>query len=167
MAVGLADRRAPVVRFGDLQRPAVLRIPIVEQPFELRVGRWATTQPHVPDSSPAARLVDEEPAVGVALLASNDVYSYIVYRTQIYLDEDQAQRLDQRAATAGVTRSSMIRQAVEEYLARAEWDAASGRARWRRAVEATAGAAPYLPDGATYVDELREPDAERLRELDP
>ncbi len=90
-----------------------------------------------------------------------------MYRTQIYLDEDQAQRLDQRAATAGVTRSSMIRQAVEEFLARAEWDAASWRARWRKAVEATAGAAPYLPDGATYVDELREPDAERLREFDP
>jgi hypothetical protein len=40
------------------------------------------------------------------------------------------------------------------------------RARWREAVHRTAGIAAYLPDGADYVERLREVDARRLQELD-
>ncbi|MFI5004780.1 MAG: CopG family transcriptional regulator [Solirubrobacterales bacterium] len=86
-------------------------------------------------------------------------------RTQIYLDEQQATRLDKRAAGEGVTRSTVIRRAVDEYLARDERDAVEWKRRWHEAVAKTAGVAPYLPDGATYVEQVRAADAERLREL--
>ena len=74
-------------------------------------------------------------------------------------------RLDERAAGEGVTRSTVIRRAVDQYLARDERDAVEWKRRWRDAVAKTAGIAPYLPDGATYVDEVRAADAERLGEL--
>lgn len=93
------------------------------------------------------------------------VYSYIVRRTQIYLDEQQTTRLDERAAGEGVTRSTVIRRAVDDYLARDQRDPAAWKQRWREVVAQTAGIAPYLPDGATYVEQLRAADAERLREL--
>lgn len=95
-----------------------------------------------------------------------DVCLYIVRRTQIYLDEDQGTRLGDRATAEGVTRSTVIRRAVDEYLARQERDPEAWRERWREAVNATAGIAPHLPDGVTYVDDLRARDAERLRELE-
>lgn len=84
-------------------------------------------------------------------------------RTQIYLDDGQTTRLDERAAEDGVTRSTVIRRAVDEYLTRADRDPAAWRARWREAVRSTAGVAPHLPDGAGYVETLREADAARLR----
>lgn len=87
-------------------------------------------------------------------------------RTQIYLDGDQAARLDQRAAAEGVTRSTLIRRAVDEYLTRDQRDSAAWRARWQESVTKTAGIAPYLPDGGAYVERLRAADAERLRELE-
>jgi predicted transcriptional regulator len=90
---------------------------------------------------------------------------YIMRRTQIYLDEQQATRLDDRAAGEGVTRSTVIRRAVDEYLARDNRDSGEWKRRWHEAVAKTAGIAPYLPDGAAYVEQLRTADAERLREL--
>jgi predicted transcriptional regulator len=86
-------------------------------------------------------------------------------RTQIYLDEQQTIRLDNRAAGEGVTRSTVIRRAVDEYLARGREDSEAWRMRWREAVAKTAGIAPGLPDGAGYVERLRAADTERLREL--
>lgn len=44
--------------------------------------------------------------------------TYIVKRTQIYLSEEQEARLDQRARAIGVTRSALIRAAVDAFLAR-------------------------------------------------
>ncbi len=87
-------------------------------------------------------------------------------RTQIYLDDAQTTRLDERAAAEGVTRSTVIRRAVEDYLTRGERDAEAWRARWREAVRKTAGIAAYLPEGAAHVEQLRTADAERLRELE-
>lgn len=84
----------------------------------------------------------------------------------MYLDEEQAARLDQRAAAEGVTRSTMIRRAVDDYLSRSERDPKAWRARWRRALQETAGIASYLPDGASYVDRVRAADAERLADLE-
>ncbi len=86
-------------------------------------------------------------------------------RTQIYLPEAQTKRLDERAGAEGVSRSVLIRRAIDEYIAREDRDPAAWRARWREAVYRTAGIARYLPDGADYVEGLREVDAERLREL--
>ncbi len=89
-----------------------------------------------------------------------------MHRTQIYLEEQQATRLDERAAGEGVTRSTVIRRAVDEYLAQGQEDSAAWRKRWREAVAKTAGIAPALPEGAGYVERLRAVDAERLRELE-
>jgi len=84
----------------------------------------------------------------------------------MYLDEEQAARLDERAAAEGVTRSTMIRRAVEQYLSRGERDPEAWRARWRQALQESAGIATYLPDGASYVGRVRAVDAERLTDLE-
>lgn len=89
-----------------------------------------------------------------------------MHRTQIYLAEEQAARLDERAATEGTSRSTLIRRAVDEYLVRDERDAATWRGQWKKAVEKTAGIAPYLEEGAEYVESIRRRDAERLSGLE-
>jgi len=91
---------------------------------------------------------------------------YIMRRTQIYLRDEQTTRLDERAAAEGVTRSTVIRKAVDEFLTRGGGDSAAWRKRWKDAVGKTAGIAPYLPTGSDYVEALRAADAERLRELE-
>lgn len=83
-------------------------------------------------------------------------------RTQIYLDDDQTTRLDQRAAAEGTSRSMVIRRAVDVYLSQEKRDAAAWQAQWKKAIEGTAGIAPYLEEGAEYVEDLRRDDAERL-----
>lgn len=87
-------------------------------------------------------------------------------RTQIYLDERQTTRLDERAAGEGVSRSTVIRRAVDEYLDRDQQDSPAWRRRWREAVAKTAGIARHLPEGADYVEQLRAADAGRLREME-
>jgi Arc/MetJ family transcription regulator len=90
--------------------------------------------------------------------------SYIMKRTQIYLDEQQAAELNRRARLRGTTASKMIREAIDEYLA--EPDGSEGRlARYRAALDASFGIAPYLPDGAVYVEQIRQGDRDRDREL--
>ena len=91
-----------------------------------------------------------------------DVCLYIVNRTQIYLDNDQTARLDKRAAAEGTSRSMVIRRAVDLYLSQEEQDAVAWQARWRKAIEGTAGIAPYLEEGVDYVEDIRREDAERL-----
>ncbi len=89
-----------------------------------------------------------------------------MHRTQIYLDDAQTARLDRRAAAEGTSRSKLIRRAVDEYLSQEERDAAAWQAQWRKAVDGTAGLAPYLDEGAEYVEGLRREDAERLSQLE-
>jgi predicted transcriptional regulator len=89
-----------------------------------------------------------------------------VRRTQIYLDDDQASRLDERASADGITRSRVIRIAIDEYLTQDERDTAAWRSRWQEAVRKTSGAAPGLATGAEYVESLRHRDAERLSRLE-
>lgn len=67
--------------------------------------------------------------------------SYIVRRTQIYLGEQQAEQLDERASTRGATRSALIMEAIDSYLDADEHEPAR-LARFRYAVEATAGSRP-------------------------
>lgn len=86
-------------------------------------------------------------------------------RTQIYLDDEQTARLDERAAAEGTSRSMLIRRAVDVYLSREEQDAAIWKEQWQKAIEGTAGVAPYLEEGVEYVEDLRRQDAERLDRL--
>lgn len=86
-------------------------------------------------------------------------------RTQIYLDEGQTRRLDERARASGRTRSDMIREAIEAYLASPD-EGESRLDAFRRAVSDAAGIAPYLPPGAEYVDAVRAADAGRQAELE-
>lgn len=86
-------------------------------------------------------------------------------RTQIYLDEDQDARLAKRAEAAGVTKSTLIRQALDDFL-QGPSDEGSRLARFLTAVEEIAGDPLDLPDGAAYVEQVRAADIERQRELD-
>ena len=91
--------------------------------------------------------------------------SYIVKRTQIYLDAEQHRQLSRRATAEGVTTSSLIRAAVDRYLSGAE-DEGIGLERFRAAVDAAAGAAPQLAEGRVYVERLRAFDESRRSELE-
>jgi predicted transcriptional regulator len=86
-------------------------------------------------------------------------------RTQIYLDDEQTARLDQRAAAEGTSRSMLIRRAVDLYLSQEEQDAVLWREQWRSALDGTAGIASHLEEGASYVEDIRGTDAERLDDL--
>lgn len=90
--------------------------------------------------------------------------AYIMRRTQIYLDERQAAELNRRASARGTTASKMIREAIDQYLADPA-QADEPLRRFRAALEDAFAAAPYLPDGGTYVDALREADRDREDEL--
>jgi len=90
---------------------------------------------------------------------------YTVHRTQIYLDDRQDRVLRDRASASGRTKSALIRDALDAYLAPTGGPQAD-IARLRAAVAAASGAAPYLPSGSDYVSELRQADRERERELD-
>jgi predicted DNA-binding protein len=90
--------------------------------------------------------------------------TYIMKRTQIYLEADQDRRLASRATASGVTKSTLIREAIEVYLAKP--DDADELAAFRAAIDAAAGAPVELPDGATYVETLRAADVARQAELD-
>lgn len=91
--------------------------------------------------------------------------SYIVRRTQIYLEDRQDGALARRAAAEGLTKSALIRRAVDEYLD-AGADDDLRLARFRAAVDAVAGAAPDLPPGSVYVERLRALDASRQEEVE-
>lgn len=90
---------------------------------------------------------------------------YIARRTQIYLDDEQDRQLVDRAREVGRTKSALIRDAIDAYLAptSSEDGALAGL---RAAVNDAAGAAPYLPSGVDYVEELRAVERERERVID-
>ena len=88
---------------------------------------------------------------------------YIMRRTQIYLDEEQGARLGELAAEAGVTVSSLIREAIDGF--RGSGRGAEEMSELRAAVAEAAGCAPGLPPGADYVDELRPDYGDRRRAL--
>jgi Arc/MetJ-type ribon-helix-helix transcriptional regulator len=89
----------------------------------------------------------------------------IVERTQIYLTQEQQHELARRVVATGKTKSELIREALDRYLATEETNE-EWRRQWLEALDAVAGIAPYLPDGATYIDELREADLRREAELE-
>ena len=87
-------------------------------------------------------------------------------RTQIYLDDGQTARLDERAAAEGTSRSMVIRRAVDVYLSQEDRNTAAWQAQWRKAIEGTAGIASYLEEGADYVEDIRSKDAGRLSQFE-
>jgi predicted DNA-binding protein len=91
--------------------------------------------------------------------------AYIMKRTQIYLEESQHERLAKRARAAGTTKSDLIREAVNAYLAGPDDEGAQLLA-FRAAVRAAAGSVPRLPKGRRYVEELRRGDFTRQRDLE-
>ena len=85
---------------------------------------------------------------------------YTMRRTQIYLGDEQHAELARRAAAGSTTVSEIIRGAIDDVLERPEPDD-EWRSGWRQAVAATAGIAPYLPEGTVYVDEVRAEERRR------
>lgn len=94
----------------------------------------------------------------------DDVRSYTVRRTQIYIDDEQDRRLAARAAASSRTKSDLIREALDRYLATES--AADELAEFRAAVRAVAGIAPYLPDGVEYVRQIRAGELARAEALE-
>ncbi len=91
------------------------------------------------------------------------MYAYIVMeRTQIYLDQRQTEELDRRALELGTTRSHLIREAVERYLA-PDWDAGAFRATLRD----VAGMWADHTDLDTIHESTREADRRRLERVYP
>lgn len=90
--------------------------------------------------------------------------SYIMKRTQIYLEGDQDRRLTARARAAGTTKSTVIREAIERYLTTPDEDARL--AAFRDAIEAIESAPTAMPDGAAYVDTVRAADRTRDEEIE-
>lgn len=91
--------------------------------------------------------------------------SYIMKRTQIYLEADQDRRLASRATAAGTTKSTLIREAIESYLGAAT-DQAARLAEFRAALDAVERTPGTLPDGRTYVESLRVADHARDDEIE-
>jgi len=91
--------------------------------------------------------------------------TYIVKRTQIYLDAAQDTMLEARAQSIGTTKSALIREAIDAYLGDSPAAENSELRRLRTAVTEAAGIAPYLPAGEQYVEDLRAKDAEREGDL--
>lgn len=87
------------------------------------------------------------------------MYRYVVERTQIYLTRQQAAALDQEAKRRSMTRSHLIREAIEE-----RYRLASSRDEILATLDATAGAwSDRSETGEQYVERLRS--GRRLREL--
>jgi hypothetical protein len=91
--------------------------------------------------------------------------SYIMRRTQIYLEEEQDYRLARRAAGAGVTKSTLIRRAIDDFLSGPP-DESARLTRFRAAVDALAASPLDLPDGRAYVESIRAGDLRRQREIE-
>lgn len=90
---------------------------------------------------------------------------YIMKRTQIYLDDAQDRKLSKRADATGVTKSSLIRRAIDAFL-EAPSDAASRLTRFRAALREVADAPASFVDGKSYVESMRAGDVRRQRAIE-
>ncbi len=86
-------------------------------------------------------------------------------RTQIYLEDEQDRLLDERARARGTTKSHLIRDALDAYLGLGASE--EGRlTAFRAALRGAFGKASYLPDGASFVREVRRLDVRRQEALE-
>jgi predicted DNA-binding protein len=104
--------------------------------------------------------LDHNSGAGIAMYTT-----YIASRTQIYLHEHQERRLKERSRQLGRTKSALIREAIDAYLSPSCGEE-EALMRLHAAVEEARGAAPDLPSGADYVEELRAAEAGRQRAHD-
>ncbi len=91
--------------------------------------------------------------------------TYIVKRTQIYLEESQDERLAERAEVLGTMKSDVIREAIDLYLEGPQ-DEDARVARFRAALDDVATAPASFPDGRTYVERLRALESSRREALE-
>ncbi len=85
------------------------------------------------------------------------MYSDVMQRTQIYLDEADVAQLDQAAARTGASRSELIRRAIRDRYG------SDGREAKLAALQASAGAwRDWKGSGEEYVDAIRGDLNERL-----
>jgi predicted transcriptional regulator len=82
-------------------------------------------------------------------------------RTQIYLDEDQSARLDERATAEGRTRSDLIRAAVNTFLEAS--DEEFRLQKFREGVLAAAGGAPDFDIAG--LEEMKEAGRRKLEQI--
>lgn len=89
-------------------------------------------------------------------------------RIQFYIDEAQDEALTERVRCAGGTKSMHIREAIERYLALpSAGDEETQLERFKAAVRRIAeNPITYLPDGYTYVEDLRKADIQRNEMLE-
>ena len=92
-------------------------------------------------------------------------HSYIMKRTQIYLDEAQDARLGRLAVETGVRKSALIRKAIDAFL-QGPSDEKVRLARFRAALNEIERRPLSLPEGRRYVEELRRTDLLRQEELE-
>lgn len=88
------------------------------------------------------------------------MYIDVVHRTQIYLDDEEADLLAEATSRTGASRSELIRRAV-----RAQY---GGRALEQRLAALHGSAGSWhgrAQSGREYVEELRRPLSERLDEV--
>jgi len=83
-------------------------------------------------------------------------------RTQIYITEEQEQRIAACAVDAGVSKAQVIRRMIDEGLG-----VDDGAEERRRAIRATAGALPEAEDWKSWLARVRGGGAdERLQHLE-
>lgn len=94
-------------------------------------------------------------------MRSDDVHSYIMVRTQIYLSDDQHRELALLAKRHGTTASAVIREAIDGYLVAQRGPAE--RLERLRALGARFAARPDrdTADSSALVDNLRVRDTTR------
>lgn len=91
------------------------------------------------------------------------MYTYIVMeRTQIYLTETQTRELDKRARQQRTTRSHLIREAVETYLA-PKWDPEA----FKVALDGIAGMWADRDDIDEIHEGMREAGRRKMKQLYP
>ena len=89
------------------------------------------------------------------------MYIYIMRRTQIYLDEEQHARLEQLSEASGVTKSQLIRDAIERaYLGGPD------RGQLLEALGSSAGTWRRRDSGEAYVERMRTGRLARLHAAD-
>ena len=91
--------------------------------------------------------------------------TYIMKRTQIYLEDGQSAQLARLASASGVTKSNLIREAIDAFLQSSK-DDGNSLLRFRAALEEVEESPVTLPDGRQYVEDLRRRDLARQEELE-
>lgn len=95
-------------------------------------------------------------------------------RTQIFLEDEQDARLAKRAAAARVTKSILVRQAIDAFLKlprkgithKLPKKDPARRAELRAVLDELARTPLSLPDGRSYVEQLRTLDRGREEDLE-